>query len=391
MGFEMKLAIFACLLLVAWPVRAQPEEGDEDAKGVPFEWRQGEEFHRQLRTRVGVTWKNGTLLRPCLEKLSKSQRLAAFIDRHVDPGQPLELELAQVTVEEAFGRIAADRGLGFCYYGPIVYFGPSPVAERLRTVATIAREKVFKAPKDQAALWRKSRPLAWADFATPRDLLSTLAQEAGLTLANPEAIPHDLWAAADLPPMSLADRVSLVASQFDWTFVVDSRRKILSFEPIPDDPRISRTYPGGSKPEEKAEAWRNLAPSAEIEVEGKSIVARGRIEDHERFAPSKPTGAAKNGKSPKKVPAPSKETKTYTLGVKKQPVRAILNEIKKQDGLRFDCEEAALAEAGLSLDTKVTFDVAGVTLEELLKATLEPAGLTFRKNGDRYGIVPKSK
>ena len=66
------------------------------------------------------------------------------------------------------------------------------------------------------------KPLAWPDFATPRDILTDLARQNGLTLEGLDRVPHDLWAAADLPPLSLVERLTLVANQFDLTFALSA-------------------------------------------------------------------------------------------------------------------------------------------------------------------------
>ena len=48
-------------------------------------------------------------------------------------------------------------------------------------------------------------------------------------------MPHDLWAAADLPPISLVDRLTLIAIQFDLTFKVAEHGKRLELVPVPEN------------------------------------------------------------------------------------------------------------------------------------------------------------
>ena len=49
---------------------------------------------------------------------------------------------------------------------------------------------------------------------------------------------------------------------------------------------------------------------------------------------------------------------------------------------------AAIAQAGISLDQRVSFQVNQVTLDALLEAVLKPAGLTSRKEGDEIVVTP---
>ena len=50
--------------------------------------------------------------------------------------------------------------------------------------------------------------------------LAQLGQRSGVEITGLEQVPHDLWAAADLPPISLVARLTLIAVQFDLTFKV---------------------------------------------------------------------------------------------------------------------------------------------------------------------------
>ena len=68
-------------------------------------------------------------------------------------------------------------------------------------------------------------------------------------------------------------------------------------------------------------------------------------------------------------------------------MRAVLDKLRELS-IKLAVDEAALDKAKLSLDRRVSFTVERATLEELLAAALKPAGLTFRKNGDVYHIVP---
>ena len=97
-------------------------------------------------------------------------------------------------------------------------------------------------------------------------------------------------------------------------------------------------------------------------------------------APVGPPGAARTLPGTRRV---------YTLRVAEQPVRAVLQELARRLNWQIDIDEAAIAAAGLSLDKRVSFEVENVEQDELLEALLRPAGLGFRREGERIKIVTR--
>ena len=85
--------------------------------------------------------------------------------------------------------------------------------------------------------------------------------------------------------------------------------------------------------------------------------------------------------------APAGE-KVFTLTVKQQRVGPFIRQLCKQLGLDARFDQAALDAAGVSLDTVVSFRVQQATLDELLRAALEPAGMTFSRQGRAVEIGP---
>jgi hypothetical protein len=64
-----------------------------------------------------------------------------------------------------------------------------------------------------------------------------------------------------------------------------------------------------------------------------------------------------------------------------QPLEPIVRRLATQLGLdlRFDAE--TLRRSGIDLDRRVSVELKNVTIDDLLRALLEPAGLTFRRDG----------
>jgi hypothetical protein len=316
--------------------------------------------------------------------LARSQRVAALVDRRVDPDRKLSLALNRPVLEEVFRQIAREDGQEITRVGPIVYLGPPWACARLRTVCALRRQEVERLPTPAARTLLASARMHWADFATPRQLLTELAAANGLEIAGMEEVPHDLWAGADLPPLALVDRISLIAIQFDLTFQVAADGSHLTLVPVPDNVGIVREYPGGAQPQALAQKWAALVPDAEVQVVGSKIRVRGLIEDHEALV------AARTDRPPRplrKPPAKQGETR-FTISGKKGPMNRMLTELAEKLDLDLRIDRSALEKAGISLDQEVSFRVQDATLDEVLEAVLSPAGCTFQRWGKVVEVVP---
>ena len=58
-----------------------------------------------------MTW-SGQPLRPALGDLARLQQTAVFLDRRVDPGQPMDFTQRDATLEDLLSRLAEQLDLG---------------------------------------------------------------------------------------------------------------------------------------------------------------------------------------------------------------------------------------------------------------------------------------
>jgi len=337
-------------------------------------WLTGTTLRKQLDQPVSFTW-SGTPLRKALENLSQLQQVAVYIDRRVDPGREVELACDNRPLKEAFGLLAQHTHLGVCLFGPIVYFGPADYTARLRTLAELRREDLRKLPSAVGRQFSSAKRMQWDDFAQPRKLIEQLGQASGIEISGADRIPHDLWAGADLPPLALIDRFTLLLGQFGLTFKISADAKTITLVPIPDDLALVRDYPGGRQPKVVAKKFSALVPNARIKVVGKKVFVRGLLEDHERLR-----DGPKSSGQPKSAPT-ELDKQRFTVREAKGPVRELINQLAGQLKLEVRVDRKALEQAGISLDQRVTFSVTDATVDELLQAVLKPAGLTFRRDG----------
>jgi hypothetical protein len=305
---------------------------------------------QQLRAPVAVFWA-GDPLRRAVSQLCAAQGVAVLIDRRVDPEQGLELRVAGVPLDEVLRRVAEAKGLGLALLGPVVYLGPPHAAALVRPLSQLRSAEARRLPAEAAKTFLRLDRLQWDDFATPRALLAQVARSGGMTVAGLDRVPHDLWAAADLPALSLVDRLTLIAIQFDLTFEIAPDGASVVLVPIPDD----------------------LGPIPWTEAAPKTPAPRRMTPAHRSAPGRRPVGAAE-----------VRFTQKPTRG----PLGVLLAQLAEKLGLELRLERDAIEAAGISLDQTVSFGVENATADELLQALLAPAGLAFRRAGKVLQVFP---
>jgi hypothetical protein len=350
----------------------------------PASWATGERFRSALNTVFPNVYWVGNPLRQAVENLAESQRVAVLIDRRIDPDRKLELKLESVSLEQVLKTVAQRSNAAVSIVAPVVYLGPPEAARRLRTLALLRRSEIQALHGDLAQSLGASSRLGWSDFDTPRAILKRLAETSGVPIRGLERVPHDLWAGVELPSLPLADRITLIAIQFDLTFKVDQERGEIVLVPIPDEVAIQREYSVGKESREQAAQWERAAPGAVVRVAGDKVVVRGTAEDHEKIA-------ALRRPTPRPRPKPAaaaKGEKRYTLNSKKGPLDQMLKQLTGMLGLELRVDRQSLEEAGISLSQPVSFNVKDGTIEDLFEALLSPVGCDFRRDGNVIEVFP---
>lgn len=310
-------------------------------------WSTGGTLQRKLAQPVDIFWSN-MALRGALQGLAETQRVAILLDRRVDPGQSVDLTIKGQPMQVALHTIAQRCGLGLARLDAVVYLGPPPAAKQLRPVANTLRQSVGQLPLATKRKFFRLAAMDWPDLSTPRDLLSQLARQNGLQLAGLDRVPHDLWAAADLPPLSLVDRLSLIAIQFDLTFKVTADGARIELVPVPKALRL---------PADDGRPFSALSHST-----------------------AEPTTARRR-------------TNLETLRIKRvsvqaKPLEPVLRQLADRLGFELRIDEKAVRDAGVSLDQRVTVTVENVSVDELLRQLLQSTGLKFQRRQAVVEILP---
>ncbi len=307
-------------------------------------WATGKQLSQTLAQPLDVFWPNNPL-REALTGLSRAQRVAILLDRRVDPGQKLSLNVQNVPLQTVLQMVADRCGLGVSRLGAVVYLGPPSAAQRLRPIAAALEKAVRQLPAASQRKFFQSKPWAWEDLSTPRDLLEQLGQQNGIQIAGLERVPHDLWAAADLPPLSLVERLTLIAAQFDLTCKLAAGGARLDLVPVPE----SLLALPADRPPIPAE------PASTKRAEPATSVERIRIQ---------------------------------RLSVRAEPLGPVLRQLAQRLGLELKLDEPAIQQAGISLDQRVSVLVENASVDELLHQLLKSTGLSFRRHQNVVEILP---
>jgi hypothetical protein len=344
------------------------------------DWKVGAELERQLDSPVGVRWGGANTLRGTLGNLARSQDVAIFLDRRVDPDQTVDLALEDAPLRELLQRLGERLKLGIGQVGPVVYLGPPPTAAVLGTVAALKEEQEQQLPSAVRGKLRRAGALRWPELTTPRDLVQRLVGGAGLQIEGLEQIPHDLWPEVDLPPLTFAQSLSLILAGFQLTFDYAPDGATVQLKPLPANASITRRIPLRGSPAVVGAEIRRRFPDARFTIDGGNVVVDSTVEVSAAIRRLLEGSSTR----PKPPLATAKTEKRYTLRVQDRSLGAVAAAVAKEAGveLRFDPRASDLREKLVGLDVK------DATLDQLLQTLLQPAGLTYQLDKQTLEIRP---
>jgi hypothetical protein len=339
--------------------------GTNHAAAEEIDWKIGLEFRKALDQRVGLKWGENPI-REALHNLARNQRTAIWLDRRVDPGRKLEFESQGLPLGITLDQLCERYRMGKSIITPVIYIGPAATAEKLATVAAVRRQQVGRHSPTARAKW--ARAVAWhiPQLSEPRALFQELVRESGSTPQNPEAIPHDLWPEISLPPLSLADRMTLVLAGFDLTFEQSPDGSTIRIVPMPDKVEYEQIYSWRDNNGSLAAQLREKFPEVKIALIDGKVHVTGKYEYHELI------DQLMSGETVRTAKVAPGDTR-YTLRVDDQPAGAVVKTVAN----RLGKELVFAPELREKLSRNIKLDVKEATLDELLTKTLGPLELTY--------------
>lgn len=318
-------------------------------------------------------------LRETLRRLGPERQLAVLLDRRIDPNQTVTFSMQQEPLRKGVSRLAEDHGAELVLTDNVAYLGPPERARWLRT-AIVQAERAMATEANKRLVPTRKR-IAWEDLATSRAILDQLGVTFQLKFDNPERVPHDLWAGATLPDVTPAEALTLVLIQFDlsWTWQPKTRR--VTIIPWQEPELIERGFPHRGKMtlasvlEEGPARW----PEVKFASRDKDILVRGRVEELEQIQKWLTGGLNRVGPGEGQPPTPLSQRR-FTLSEKNVSARAVLKELEKS-GAEIVLDEESLAAANVDLDRRVSVQVMKATIDEFLRAVLDPLNAAAKVDG----------
>ena len=342
------------------------------------------ELPYQLNRRLTAAWQ-GQEIGTVLERIATSQDVAIWLDRRVDPQQQIEVRVSDAPLAGVLDQLSAPHELGWSSLGAIIYVGPRESASELATLAEISKYSLSRVPATVRERWLATAPAEWPGLSEPRELLTTWLETAGVQLANPDAVSHDLWNARTLPPVSLLDKVVLVLVGYDQTCEISPNGQSCRIVPITRPVVITKSYEAGRHTRELLAEFKEN-PTVSINRKGSGVAITGRWEDHERVAAILAGTSSENQRQ--RQPTVREDQKVFSLRLENQPVGKVIDQLANQLGLSVSWNQELLSRPIDPRTTLVSCNVSNGNLPKLLESVLSPAGFEFVLKDKTLEILP---
>lgn len=363
----------------------------------------GQMFQTQLTAPIAGTTYNEAISGTSLARFAQVNSLGFYLDRRCPSDKMFSLDANNICVREFFDKAADQLGWGVSYPNGLVYVGPKEYTAILRTLFVLKGEDARKLPSDAAKIWARHQNLQWEEGTNPKELLESLADEAGVQIYGLDKIPHDIWGAGWTPSLSLANRVQFIVGQFGFTFKFDSTGLKIALIPIKIESIATvRSLPDGGQAQQRIESWKTELPRCQFIAKNGKVYVRGLVEDLERILPNgtvkpiyvaqtqRPAQPGTNYRVVSKQPAPTADLDKQRLTLPKVSVPPIIlaQKIAERLGLQVEVNEEQLRAAGMATEKVIEFEIQDATVDQFFDALSQKAGCKMTRQGNKIIITP---
>lgn len=329
---------------------------------------------------------DATPIRPFLEKLSQERQVAVLLDRRIDPSHEIRVKVNAASFDEGLTELAMQVGAGLSILGDTVYVGPPRVTDQLRTLVWMRQTELSSLTEKSVGrrfeLTRR-RPLVWEELAEPRQLVQQVTEDYGLTVQNPELLPHDVWGRGAIAHANATEALLLVLMQFDLAFEWTNGATGIRIVPAPERVSIVQEHVVPKDQRESIVDWiEGQFPQANVVLRGSRVSVDGTLEEHASIE-ARLRGERARRPSPSEAPL---SRQRFTLKMVRDPAGSLLRTLQVQGvDVRFDYKE--LARAGVDLRTLVTMEFRQASIDQLLAELCRQVdGLSYRIDGETVFI-----
>jgi len=355
----------------------------------------GSAFENALERIQSLAWQ-GQQLRVGLQKMSASRQIAILLDRRIDPGQQLSLQVKNVSLRSLLNLIATEVGADVSILGNIVYIGEQTTTARLRTVEEMLSSELVSSntstsgrrnspPARRSFELLQRQTLSWPDLTTPREILDEIGQHYSLKIEAIEQIPHDLWGKAILPSATPCQMLIAVLSQFEMTFEWAATYDGIRIIRMPVTPLIERRFilKAGTESDILAELKQRM-PGLERRVSGRRISVVGTVEQLEAV---EELIHPERAKSRPAAPDAGTGVTTFTFATD-APLLAFMNTLEKQAGYSFEYDTEAFEKAGIRLDKRVRLEAKQLNAVEVFHLMFDAQNIAFKVVDKTVRLTP---
>jgi hypothetical protein len=339
-------------------------------------WLVGREFQQRLDSVTGITWSENPI-REGIAGLSRAQRIGIWLDRRIDPGYRPEFASHGTTLDVLLRRLAAKLNGGVGYLESVVYLGPTATARKLPTLVALRMDEAKALPESVRSRFLQTRVTRWDMLAEPRAIIDQLATASRISVLGADQVPHDLWPAIELPPLTLVERLSLVLSGFDLTFEIAPDGSAVRILPMPEQAVLIRTYAVRGNVDQIVAKLAGSFPEAGVRRAGAEIQVAGSYEDHRAIE------RVLRGEKVQRTAVAGADTR-YSLRFENQPVGGLVTSLSRQ----LELELVVDPRVNSLLLQRIKFQVSEVTLEELLTKALRDTGIQYQLQGKKLLLSP---
>lgn len=295
-----------------------------------------------LDAAVQATWTR-VPLGDWVRRISSLAGKPVILDRRIDPERLVTRTARGEPLRDVIQAVAKEAGAASEELPGAIRLAPAAVAARDAAAAADRARRLAALPAAQRKPLLASAAWSWPAGARPRDLVAASLTAAGLAVEGLDAIPHDHFPAADLPPLPLAERLDLVLAHYDLRIVWAADRGRVTGRIVPVDAEISA-------------------------------------------GPAGKSGSAEPTTSPRRPPSRTVTVRDeFTLRLE-APLDQALAAIAGRLGLELELDQASLAARGIAPGEIVRADVEKASRDRLLDAVLQPVGLQWKIEGRRLRV-----
>lgn len=311
-----------------------------------------------------------------LQQFQELTGVAVVLDRRIDRDHALTLETGFVSRGRILGQFCDSLGdSGWSATDQLVYVGPRDAAARLPILLDVGRE-VTASLRGQltSAAYRRllaAQAVRWEILSEPRALVQNAVVSAGLSCDHPERVPHDVWDAAEWPPMPVSDQVTLILNQFDLMLCPGSSPASVDIVPVDPERLLTRSYRfNRSARDEVTQSCQRQFPTLKQHWVGNTLKVTAGLAQHIWLQTLwNQLDFAAPGDTP--LPSDSLLSRNFSLRVERSTLGQLV-EYFRTNGIRVEIVDADSREARRMLLTDVTLDLRSVPAEQFFSMVFGP-------------------